>query len=72
MVSISVMLGCNTNKDNNSFIVLDYDEYKSDFRDVGWVPTETIFSLTYDTIGYLFDSNEWKWGIKPIYKNSLA
>tara|TARA_B100000003_G_C10799880_1_gene318437 strand:- start:232 stop:702 length:471 start_codon:yes stop_codon:yes gene_type:complete len=68
MVSISVMLGCNTNKDNNSFIVLDYDEYKSDFKDSGWVPTETIFNPTYDTIGYLFDRNKSQWGIKPIYK----
>ena len=49
MVSISVMLGCNTNKDNNSFIVLNHDEIK------GYVSNTNfkIYDPNVDTIGYL-------------------
>ena len=48
MVSISVMLGCNTNKDNNSFIVLNHDEIK------GYVSNTNIkiYDPNVDTIGY--------------------
>ena len=49
IVSISVMLGCNTNKDNNSFIVLNHDEIK------GYVSNTNIkiYDPNVDTIAYL-------------------
>ena len=76
MVSISVMLGCNTNKDNNSFIILDYSvDYSSNFIDYGEyknvfkvVQQEEIFNSKVDTIGYLFDKTVNHPKFRTIYK----
>ena len=73
IVSISVMLGCNTNKDNNSFIVLDYDEYNSYLFDSGQYLFDgrgrLMFDSTVDTIGYLFDRSLRDFRFRPIYKS---
>ena len=57
IVSISLMLGCDTNKDNNSFIVLNHDEIKgylsnTNIRNFSNTNIK-IYDPNVDTIGYL-------------------